>query len=227
SPDRWPGIVADRVIFSQTLLNLLSYALQVSHGDLAVRACRDQRGLLIKVWESPGTALPPTPSRTQPDEVSLAVAQALVEVQGGQLETGDRDGQWQARIYLPTAGEKTILVIDDNLDIIALFERYLAGHQVGVVGAIDSEQALRLAGERRPQAITLDIMMPSQDGWEILQELKSSPDTQHIPVIVCSVLNEPRLAKSMGADDYITKPVNQVELLEVLRRWIGPLQPAG
>jgi len=227
SPDRWPGIVADRVILRQTLLNLLSYALQVSQGDLAVRASRDQRGLLIEVYELPGAALSPALSRTQPDEVSLAVAQALVEVQGGQLETGDHDGQWQARILLPTAGEKTILVIDDNLDIIALFERYLAGHQVGVVGAIDSEQALRLAGERRPQAITLDIMMPSQDGWEILQELKSSPDTQHIPVIVCSVLNEPRLAKSMGADDYITKPVNQVELLEVLRRWIGPLQPAG
>ncbi|UCC63894.1 MAG: hypothetical protein JSV36_02205, partial [Anaerolineae bacterium] len=58
SPDRWPGIVADRVILRQTLLNLLSYALQVSQGDLAVRASRDQRGLLIKVWELPSTALP-------------------------------------------------------------------------------------------------------------------------------------------------------------------------
>jgi len=227
SPDRWPGIVADRVILRQTLLNLLSYALQVSQGNLAVRASRDQRGLLIEVYELPGTALRPTPSRAQPDEVSLAVAQALVEVQGGYLETGEHEGLWCARIVLPTSSEKTILVIDDNTDIVALFERYLGGHQVRVVGVMDGGEGLRLAAELQPQAITLDIMMPSQDGWEILQALKSSPDTQHIPVIVCSVLNEPQLAASMGADDYLTKPVSQVTLLEVLLRWMGPLQPAA
>jgi CheY-like chemotaxis protein len=227
SPDSWPAIVADRVILRQTLLNLLSHALQVSQGDLVIAASRDEGGLLITVCDSPSASAPKTPACTEPDEVSLAVAQALVEVQGGYLEMGTGEGQWRARIVLPTSGEQIILVIDDNTDIIALFERYLAGHQVHVVGAIDGVQALSLAADLQPQAITLDIMMPSQDGWEILQSLKSSSDTQHIPVVVCSVLNEPQLAISMGADDYITKPVNQVELLQVLRRWMGPLRPAA
>jgi CheY-like chemotaxis protein len=228
SPHRWPAIVADRVILRQTLLNLLSYALDVSRGDLIITASRDREKLLIDVCESSNTTRTQSPPPTEePDKVSLAVAQALVEVQGGDLEICDRDGLWCARIVLPTSGEKMVLVIDDNTNIVALFERYLGGHQVRVIGVTDGQEGLHLAAELQPHAITLDIMIPNQDGWEILQRLKSSPDTQHIPVVVCSVLNEPRLAMSMGADDYVTKPVKQVELLEVLVRWMGPLQPAA
>jgi CheY-like chemotaxis protein len=228
SPHRWPAIVADRVILRQTLLNLLSYALDISRGDLVITASRDKEKLLIDVCESSSTIRTQSPlSATEPDKVSLAVAQALVEVQGGDLETRDHDGLWSARIVLPTSGEKMVLVIDDNTDIVALFERYLGGHQVRVIGVTDGQEGLRLAAELQPHAITLDIMIPNQDGWEILQRLNSSPDTRHIPVVVCSVLNEPRLAMSMGADDYLTKPVKQVELLEVLVRWMGPLQPAA
>ncbi len=155
------------------------------------------------------------------------MAQALVEAQGGYLEVYDSEGKWRARVSLPTSGRATILVIDDNADIVALFQRYLGGHEVSVVGATDGEEALRLAVELQPQAITLDVMMPNQDGWEILHRLKSSPDTQHIPVIVCSVLDEPQLALAMDASDTITKPVSQVGLLAVLQRWMGPLQPVS
>jgi CheY-like chemotaxis protein len=226
SPGTWPSIVADRVMLRQALLNLLSHALYLVRGDLVITASRGKNGLSIDVCEAPGPAQaqPVPPSSPQPDEVGLAVARGLIEAQGGHLETRDREGRWQARIALPPSGKATILVVDDNVDIVALFQRYLAGHDVSVVGAMDGEQALSLAVELQPQVITLDVMMPSQDGWEILQRLKSSPDTKQIPIIVCSVLNEPRLAVSMGASEIITKPVRQVELLEVLQRWVGPLQ---
>jgi CheY-like chemotaxis protein len=229
SPETWPSVVADRVILRQTLMNLLSYALRIVQADLVISALHTEEGLLIDICESPGiTEAQPLPSPDrEPDEVSLAVTGALLEVQGGHLEITEREGRWGAHVTLPTSSDKTVLVVDDNTDIVALFQRYLGGHDVRVVGATDGEQALRLAEDLQPQAIALDVMLPNQDGWEILQKLKSLPDTQHIPVIVCSVLNEPDLALSMGASDYITKPVSQVGLLEVLQRWMGPVQPVS
>jgi len=225
----WPSIVADRVMLRQTLLNLLSHALHIVRGDLTITASCGRNCLLIDVCEIPGMIKthPVSPFSSKPDEVGLAVAQALVEAQGGYLEVYDSEGKWRARVSLPTSGRATILVIDDNADIVALFQRYLGGHEVSVVGATDGEEALRLAVELQPQAITLDVMMPNQDGWEILHRLKSSLDTQHIPVIVCSVLDEPQLALAMDASDTITKPVSQVGLLAVLQRWMGPLQPVS
>jgi CheY-like chemotaxis protein len=230
SPGTWPSMVADRVMLRQALLNLLSYALDtIAWGGMVITVTYGKSGLLIDTGESPAIAKtrsipPPSPKRAG---VGLAVAQALIEAQGGRLEINERAGKWQAQILLPTSGRTTLLVVDDNANLVALFKRYLGGHEVSVVGATDGEQALRLAAELQPQAITLDVMMPSQDGWEILQRLKSSPDTQHIPVIVCSVLNEPQLALTMGASDYLTKPVSQVELLDVLRRWLGTLRPVA
>jgi len=230
APETWPSIVADRVILRQTLMNLLSYVLHVARTDLEIGVRYEVKELCIEVYEAvPGrteTMASAQPSPLKPDEVSLLVAQALAEVQGGHLEVEYGEHNiLRACLVLPTSERKTLLVIDDNADIIALFQRYLGGHDVRVVGATDGEQALRLATELRPQAITLDVMMPTQDGWEILQRLKNTPVVRRIPVIVCSVLHEPELALSMGASDYITKPVQQVELLEVLFRWMGPLRP--
>lgn len=222
SPETWPPVVADRIILRQTLINLLSYALHVTRMDLEITVSYRAGELRIEVCESaPGSA----PPSSEHDEVNLLVAQALAEIQGGNLEARWERGRWRAHLVLPTSERKTLLVIDDNADIIALFQRYLGGHDVRVVGAMDGEQALRLAVELQPQAITLDVMMPTQDGWEILHQLKNTPLVCHIPVIVCSVLHEPELAFSMGASDYITKPVQQVDLLEALFRWMGPLRP--
>ena len=81
----------------------------------------------------------------------------------------------------------------------------------------------RLAREVLPAAITLDIMMPNQDGWEILQALKSDPATRSIPVIICSVLEDPELAHSLGAAAYLQKPISQAALLDVLGELPGGL----
>ena len=227
SPATWPMIVADRVLVRQALLNLLTYALDVVQGDLVIAVSYGKGGLLIDIHESANAnkVQPVSPSAPRRAGVGLAVARRLVEAQGGHLEIEKRVGRWQAQILLPASGKTTILIIDDNADMVALFQRYLAGYEISIVGATDGNQALSLAAELRPQVITLDVMMPHQDGWEILQRLKDSPETKHIPVIVCSVLNEPQLALSVGASDYITKPVSQTGLLEVLQRWLGTLQP--
>ncbi|MGQ9683779.1 MAG: response regulator [Anaerolineae bacterium] len=63
-------------------------------------------------------------------------------------------------------------------------------------------------------------MMPEQDGWETLQTLRAQPGLQDTPIIVCSILDEPQLALSLGADDVLRKPVSQAALLQTLSRWL-------
>jgi CheY-like chemotaxis protein len=84
------------------------------------------------------------------------------------------------------------------------------------VSATTGEEGLRLARETRASAVTLDVMMPDQDGWEILQNLKNQTDTSALPVIVCSVLKERDLAFSLGANQFLEKPVTQHMLLRAL-----------
>ena len=226
--DSWPPVIADRTMLRQAFLSLLSHALRSVHNDIVIGGSLGAQGLWVEISESSTVRAHVKSSLLSArTEINLAVAQSLIEAQGGQLEINPRPGEWKARILLPTASQATMLAIDDNAELVSLFQRYLGGHQVSVVGAADGEQALRLAAELKPQVIMLDVMMPRQDGWEILQKLKHTPETSHIPIIICSVLNEPQLALSMGASDYITKPVNQDDLLQVLRRWLGPLQVAA
>ncbi len=62
-------------------------------------------------------------------------------------------------------------------------------------------------------------MMPEQDGWEVLQSLHATPETCHVPIMICSVLNEPEIAYTLGASDYLLKPVTQNDLLAKVERW--------
>jgi Amt family ammonium transporter len=111
------------------------------------------------------------------------------------------------------------LVIDDNEQFLDLFRRYLAGHPWQVVGAVDGDSARRLAQECRPTVSLLDVMLPKEDGWEILRRWKAEPSTQNLPVIICSVLNEPQVATTLGAAGYLLKPVTQRSLLHALAPW--------
>ncbi len=216
----WPTVMADRVLLRQALLSLLTHALGAQgEADAPVAISPLPHGLQIE--RTVGLAAASLP----PEEVGLSVARGLLQAQGARLQVRRAAGQWRAQISLPPASSVAVLVVDDNRGLISLIERYLAGHRVSLVGATEGEQALRLAVELRPDLIMLDLMMPALDGWDILQKLKASEQTRGIPVVVCSVLSEFRLAESMGASDYITKPVRQASLLEVLTRWLGPLQP--
>ena len=78
-------------------------------------------------------------------------------------------------------------------------------------------EALALARQVQPFAITLDLMMPGQDGWDTLQTLTNQSGTQHIPVIVCTVLNAKELALRLGATFFLEKPVSEQVLLDALR----------
>lgn len=111
---------------------------------------------------------------------------------------------------------KIILAIDDNPDAIDILCKYL-GDDYTVVGLLGGDDAVSKAKQIRPMAITLDIMMPRKDGWEVLRELKNDPDTQDIPVIILSIVDDQRMGFSLGAAEYIVKPVEKELLMKKLK----------
>jgi CheY-like chemotaxis protein len=111
-----------------------------------------------------------------------------------------------------------VLIIDDNEGLVALLSDYLAGHACQVMATTDGWEGLRLAQDGSPDAIILDVMMPELDGWEFLQRLRSHPQTTTVPVIICSVVNDPELAYSLGASLFLPKPVSRDDVLDALRQ---------
>jgi signal transduction histidine kinase/CheY-like chemotaxis protein len=112
--------------------------------------------------------------------------------------------------------KKTVLTIDDNIESICIIRKYL-GEEYRVVGLLSGENAVEKAKELNPLAITLDILMPKKDGWEVLRELKHTPETQDIPVIILSIVDDRKMAFSLGATEYVVKPVGKQALLRKLR----------
>ena len=119
-------------------------------------------------------------------------------------------------LALPVQYERTVLVVDDNEDTLALFRRYLTPNRYRVVTTSSARAAIELAREIQPDAIILDLMMPEQDGWDVLQHLTNQSETAHIPIMICSVLKQQDLALSLGAAAYLPKPFTEQTLLETL-----------
>ena len=116
---------------------------------------------------------------------------------------------------VPVAGSK-VLIVDDNPQILELLEAYLEPLQLRVRLAADGEAALAAVEREEPDLILLDIMMPRRSGFEVCRILKDDPRYRDIPVIMITALNEVgdmERARECGGDDFLTKPVNKIELL--------------
>ncbi|MDI7275734.1 MAG: response regulator [Anaerolineae bacterium] len=219
-----PLVVADRTILRQIFLNLLSHAFGMPANDEIVLQI-EERGESVEIVIL--ASRPPT-ELAQPEQpdVGLQIVRRLVEAQGGYMAVAaGEEGLWRVVVGLPRAHSLAVLVVDDNAAIIKLFQRYLAGTRYRVIGAESGARALELVEQIKPAAITVDVMMPAQDGWDTLQALRARPELQDVPLIVCSILDEPQLALSLGADDFMRKPVQQATLLQTLNRWVT--QPAA
>jgi CheY-like chemotaxis protein len=201
----------DPVIAQQILVSTLSHAIQHARpGDLTLtlQMQGEQAAIQLTYPSEPGT--PPEPA-------DRTTAQ-LMERLGWQMRRSlDPQGICTITIQL-TAPGPTVLVIDDNEGLVELFERYLTGHACRVIAASSGRQGLQLAQTLTPSAIVLDVMMPEMDGWEVLQTLRTRPQTMATPVIVCSVFNDPELAYSLGASLFLPKPVRRDDVLAALRQ---------
>jgi CheY-like chemotaxis protein len=112
----------------------------------------------------------------------------------------------------------TVLVIDDEAAVRDLMQRFLTREGFRVVAAAGGEEGLRRAREVRPDAITLDVMMPGMDGWAVLSALKAAPDLADIPVIMLTIVDDRNLGYALGAADYLTKPIDRERLVTVLKQ---------
>jgi CheY-like chemotaxis protein len=214
-PATLPQVTVDRSMLRQALLNVLSYAVERSSGGkitIEANPGASEVELLIAAtgWREPlGDAAE--------EGARLAISRRLVEVEGGELDERFVEGRGLVvRLAFPVAPAATVLVVDDNPDLARLFRRYLSGTRYQIVQATTGQRALELASELHLIAITLDLMMPSQDGWELLQSLLRDPVTTRPPIVVCSVLPARALALAVGASHFLAKPVTQEALLAVL-----------
>jgi CheY-like chemotaxis protein len=125
----------------------------------------------------------------------------------------------------PNAG-KTVLVVEDDPRSARLFAMMLEREGYKVVQAATGEEALACAAKSHPMAIVLDILLPGMDGWQVLTELKRSPDTRDIPVVITSVLDRQALGFQLGAIEYLTKPVDRQQLLRAIGQCLHGKKPA-
>jgi DNA-binding response OmpR family regulator len=124
--------------------------------------------------------------------------------------------------------KSTVLIADDDADILELLRTVLERAGYGAIAAPDGEEALKLARERLPRACILDVVMPGLGGLDVLRALRSETATAHIPVLMlsASVQNpDVEAALKAGANDYLTKPFSYTELLDRLTRVLDGSRP--
>ena len=119
----------------------------------------------------------------------------------------------------PAPGQVQILSIDDDPDVIEILRKYLVPEGYSIVGALSGDEGIEMALTMNPAIITLDIMMPKKDGWQVLRELKQNPQTRDIPVLIHSIVDNKPLAISLGAVDVMTKPTDPKRLLSLVSKY--------
>ncbi len=173
--------------------------------------------------------------------LGLSICRSMIELHGGRIwvESKVDEGSTFAFI-LPlyqkepppppppdaASGAPAILVVEDDQGIVGLYRRYLEPHGYRLVGVDQSTEALPQALAQKPVAILLDVIMPNQDGWQVLADLKQNEQTRAVPVIVCTIVSDRERAMAMGAADYLTKPILEADLMQALQRLaLGSAQP--
>ncbi|MEM7333025.1 MAG: response regulator [Chloroflexota bacterium] len=113
----------------------------------------------------------------------------------------------------------TVLVIDDDAIARDLIKRHLMREGFRVHTAVNGQEGLRMAAEIKPDAITLDVLLPSMDGWTVLSRLKEDPELANIPVIIVTMVEHKQMGYALGAADYLMKPIDKQTLVQVLERY--------
>jgi CheY-like chemotaxis protein len=213
-PENLPPILGDRVVLRQALLAILSHAIGLNDRtpiEVEVTSAVDQVEIEIS-----GRSRCPLGS----DDLALDESRLFVSALGGSIRYSspqtDAPAGWSVLLSFEAIRRRTLLVVDNNSDFIRLVDRFLTGQNWRIIGSGDVHEAYDLAAKDPPQSILLDIVIPDRDGWELLLALKGSESTRRIPVIVCSMLDEPAIAFSLGAAAYLQKPIEQRQLISTL-----------
>jgi len=129
------------------------------------------------------------------------------EVEGSVINLDDQDN--------------LVVLVDDDVAMHDLIKRTISKLNLTLLGATNSEKGMELIREVKPKLILLDVLMPGRDGWSLLKECKTDQELKDIPVIMISQLNQSNLASSLGANDYLTKPIDRTHFINTLKRILG------
>lgn len=169
--------------------------------------------------------------------LGLALTKKLVEMHGGKIGfvstvNAGSTFQFTLPVNMPAhtgkekdsgvsfseslVSQKCILVVEDDPKTSELLCVFLNKSGYRTITAFDGEDALKKAREFKPFVITLDVMLPKKDGWEVLKELKEDKDVRDIPVLIISIVDNMDIGFGLGATDYLCKPVSRSDLLSKL-----------
>jgi CheY-like chemotaxis protein len=218
--DTVPKLAVHPVALNQMLLNLLSVAVSQCENETVKVRARARQWCVDIIIRSPSRRFE---RLSLPDDelTSFQMAGELAAMSGGRVAWLDESVGFGIQLTLPALNQLTVLAIDDNLDTLQLMERYTAGTRYRLIGCQDPDRIASMVETHAPQVIILDVMMPKVDGWKLLGRLRQHPATEDIPVVICTVLTQEKLARSLGAAGYLRKPLSRQDLLATLNRQVS------
>ena len=193
-----------------------------------------------RLFEAFAQAESSTASKYGGTGLGLAISRKFCQMMGGDIGVTSEMGKgstFTVRLPVRPAAERaaasaqgtgnlgTVLVIDDDAAARNLLARFLTREGFRVIEATSGEEGLRLAAEAKPDVVTLDVVMPGVDGWAVLAAMKASPDLRDIPVVMVTIMDERSLGFTLGAAEYLTKPIDRGRLAAVLGRYARTSNP--
>lgn len=213
-------VLGDRIILRQILISLFNYAIHLQcNNHIKVKTSLQEAKVVVEFQVTVDRQW--TSLADDENEDLLGTAKLWCARLNASLEdihpAKDQAGMVRLIFAMPPATQATIMIVDDQQPTIRMYKRYLSRTNHKVIGVSDPNQVFDLAKQLKPDVILLDVMMPQIDGWEILQKLGQDEGTNQIPVIVCSAWETPDLARSLGAADFLKKPITQEGLLSAIQ----------
>ena len=212
-----PAASVSAQALKQILLGLLGDIIKRGEAhSVQLTAERHERWIEVSVLSRLSGDASPTPEQDD----SLQPYEQIARLQGISLRvTQEEVGGTRCHLLrMPIRAGRKVVVVDDNAEVRQLLMLYLNSGGYEPIIARNGQQAIELAQQHDVFAITLDLMMSEEDGWDVLQALRHHPLTESVPVVVCSVLDQRELALMLGADDFVKKPIMREALLSALAK---------
>jgi CheY-like chemotaxis protein len=209
-----PDILVHPVAIRQILVSVLNVAIdQAGQGSVQIQVTHLEGDVEVRIT---GSSFASASELGENDQSSLAMAHELVSMSKGRMAYSFSSVSFHIQLVFPTFKPVIVLVIDDNQDFLDLFRRYTHGTRFHLIVTRNPHRAINLVEEHSPKVIVLDVMMPEMDGWQMLGRLRRHPSSSHLPILICSIVQQEELARTLGAKGFLRKPVTRKNLLDAL-----------